>query len=106
MENHPDYSSNSSQSGGAQGAPTNRQQQDEQLAMLVAAAQAAPQSPEQQFNLAAAYVQYGCYAESLAPLDRAIELSPDEALLYQMKGDALCSLGRFNEALAAADQSI
>jgi tetratricopeptide (TPR) repeat protein len=78
-------------------------QAQSELAILAGTATGSPQSAEAQYNLAKAYMEHGRYDESLAPLDRAIALSPGEALFYLMKADVLAFLGRNHEAVAIAD---
>jgi tetratricopeptide (TPR) repeat protein len=48
----------------------------------------------------------GRYEEALASFDKAIELDPNDAWAWSLRGMALVSLGRYEEALASFDKAI
>jgi tetratricopeptide (TPR) repeat protein len=81
-------------------------QAQSESAFLAETATGSPHSANAQFNLAKALMESGRYDECLGPLDRAIDLSPSEALFYLMKADVLAFLGRNHEAVAMADYAL
>ena len=86
--------------------PQAQSQRDERFSRLAGTAAGSPEEAEAQLNLAKAFIEHGRYDESIAPLDRAISLSPYEALFYLMKADALIFLRRNYEALSTASYAL
>ncbi len=79
---------------------------DESLADLRAAAAAAPDVPEMQFNLATILHRTGHDAEALPFLTRAVELRPNFVAAWIMRGETLAGLGKRNDAIADARQAL
>jgi tetratricopeptide (TPR) repeat protein/S1-C subfamily serine protease len=57
-------------------------------------------------QLGDAYWYSGEYEQAVKAFDKAIELKPNDFILYNWKADALSSLGRYPEALEAGTTSI
>lgn len=76
------------------------------LADLRAAASAAPDQPEFQFNLAAVLHRTGHDAEALPLLTRAVALRPNFVAAWIMRAEALSVLDRRNEAIADLQRAL
>jgi len=57
-------------------------------------------------NKGVALYNQGRYNESLKAYDKAIKISPRNAVIWTNKGAALASLGKYNDALEAYDKAI
>jgi predicted CXXCH cytochrome family protein len=79
---------------------------EESLADLRAAAAAAPELPEMQFNLAAVLHRTGHDAEALPLLDRAVELRPNFVAAWLMRSETLAALDKRDAAIADARQAL
>ncbi|MEA2166075.1 MAG: hypothetical protein QOK37_4202 [Thermoanaerobaculia bacterium] len=76
------------------------------LADLRAAASAAPDQPEYQFNLAAILHRTGRDADALPLLTRAVELRPNFVAAWMMRAEVLAALKKRSEAIAALQRAL
>jgi tetratricopeptide (TPR) repeat protein len=76
-----------------------QQQIDTEIAEFRKATELDTTSANAFFNLGAAYMEKHDYGEAIAPLKRALELSPDLAVAHQFLGYALLAQGYATEAI-------
>ncbi len=74
-------------------------QVDTEIAEFRKATELDPASADGFFNLGAAYMEKHDYGEAIAPLKRALQLSPDLAVAHQYQGYALLAQGYAVEAI-------
>jgi tetratricopeptide (TPR) repeat protein len=74
-------------------------QVDTEIAEFRKATELDPASADAFFNLGAAYMEKQDYSEAIAPLKRALQLSPDLAVAHQFLGYALLAQGYAVEAI-------
>src|SRR5712671_802084 len=79
-------------------------QVDTEIAEFRKATELDPASADGFFNLGAAYMEKHDYGESIAPLKRALQLSPDLAVAHQFLGYALLAEGYAAEAIPHLDR--
>ncbi|MEX2169876.1 MAG: tetratricopeptide repeat protein [Pirellulales bacterium] len=79
---------------------------DEALAQLEQLAQAAPNEPEIQLQLAAYYIDKDRTLKAIETLTRVIELDSNSAIARQLRGDLYLTVGKHAEALADFDAAL
>ena len=78
----------------------------EALVDLRAAANAAPDLPDAQFNLGLVLHRTGAHEEALIYLDHALALRPNLVAAWFARAEALEALGRNEEAIASAQRAV
>lgn len=79
---------------------------DEALAQLEQLAQAAPNEPEIQLQLAAYYIDTDRTLKAIETLTRVIELDSNNAIARRLRGDLYLTVGKHAEALADFDAAL
>ena len=79
---------------------------DEALAQLEQLAQAAPNEPEIQLQLAAYYIDKDRTLKAIETLSRVVELDSNNAIARQLRGDLYLTVGKHAEALADFDVAL